>query len=126
MDELVEGVLPIGPRLAPHDWSSVVVDAGAIFGDVLPIGLHVALKTKQTGHQRRHSSRARNSTPTPQSVRFLRSAARYAGVTPADPPPCVTDLLEVGGEAVHVLVVGQHGVGLCLEEVDVPDAEHGE
>ena len=33
------------------------------------------------------------------------------------------DLLEVGGEAVHGLVVGQDGVGLGAEEVVVPDAE---
>lgn len=38
----------------------------------------------------------------------------------------LTDLLEVGGEAVHVLVVGQHGVSLRLEEVDVPDAQNGQ
>lgn len=31
-----------------------------------------------------------------------------------------TDLLEVGSEAVHVLVVGQHGLSFGLEEVDVP------
>lgn len=31
--------------------------------------------------------------------------------------------MEVGGEAVHVLVVGQHGVGFGVEEVDVPDAQ---
>lgn len=43
VDELVEGVLPIGPRLTPHDWSSVVLDTDAIFTDVLPIGLHVSL-----------------------------------------------------------------------------------
>lgn len=48
MDELVEGVLPVGPRLAPHDWSGVVVYSGAIFGDVLPVGLHVALATTHT------------------------------------------------------------------------------
>lgn len=36
------------------------------------------------------------------------------------------DLLEVGSEAVHVLVVGQHGVSLGLEEVDVPDAQNGQ
>lgn len=40
--------------------------------------------------------------------------------------PHVTDLLEVGGEAVHILVVGEQGVGLGLEEVNVPDAEDGE
>lgn len=34
--------------------------------------------------------------------------------------------MEVGGEAVHVLVVGQHGVSLRLEEVDVPDAQNGQ
>ncbi len=40
-------------------------------------------------------------------------------------PPSLghTDLLEVCSEAVHVLVVGQHGVSLGLEEVDVPDAQ---
>ena len=44
--------------------------------------------------------------------------------TVLDRPACGrTDLLEVGGEAVHVLVVGQDGVGLGVEEVDVPDAE---
>ncbi len=36
------------------------------------------------------------------------------------------DLLEVGSEAVHVLVVGQHGVGLSVEEVDVPDAQQSQ
>lgn len=34
--------------------------------------------------------------------------------------PC---LLEVGGEAMHVLVVGQHDVSLGMEEVDIPDAQ---
>lgn len=37
-----------------------------------------------------------------------------------------SDLLEVSGEAVHVLVVGQEGVSLRLEEVDVPDAQEGQ
>ena len=27
---------------------------------------------------------------------------------------------------MHVLVVGQHGVGLSVEEVDVPDAQQGQ
>ena len=34
-------------------------------------------------------------------------------------------LLEVGGEAVKVLVVGKDGVGLSVVEVVVPDAEEG-
>lgn len=34
-------------------------------------------------------------------------------------------LLEVRGEAVHVLVVGEDGVNLGIEKVDVPDAEDG-
>lgn len=38
----------------------------------------------------------------------------------------MSDLLEVGSEAVHVLVIGQHGVGLGVEEVDVPDAEQSQ
>ena len=41
-------------------------------------------------------------------------------------PEEVSDLLEVGSEAVHVLIVGQHGVRLSVEEVDVPDAQHGQ
>lgn len=47
MDELVEGVLAVGPRLTPHDRSGVVLDTDAIFGDVLPVGLHVALTTTE-------------------------------------------------------------------------------
>ena len=35
-------------------------------------------------------------------------------------------LLEVGGEAVHILVVGQEGVGLGAEEVPVPDSQEGQ
>lgn len=48
VDELVEGVLSVGPGLAPHDRSSLVVHTGAVFGDVLPVGLHVALTTTET------------------------------------------------------------------------------
>lgn len=39
---------------------------------------------------------------------------------------CEADLLEVCSEAVHVLVVGQHGVVLSVEEVDVPDAQQSQ
>src|ERR1035441_2936604 len=35
-------------------------------------------------------------------------------------------LLEVGGEAVHVLVVGENGLGARAEEIVVPDAEQAE
>lgn len=48
VDQLVEGVLPVGPGLTPHDWSGVILDTGAVFGDVLPVGLHVALTTRET------------------------------------------------------------------------------
>lgn len=48
VDELVEGVLSVGPWLPPHDWSGVIVHTGAVFGDVLPVGLHVALRNKHT------------------------------------------------------------------------------
>lgn len=47
MDELVEGVLSIGARFTPYDWSSVVVDAGSILGDVLSVRLHVALTAEE-------------------------------------------------------------------------------
>jgi len=37
-----------------------------------------------------------------------------------------TDLLEVSSEAVHVLVIGQHCMGLSMEEVYVPDAQQSQ
>lgn len=35
----------------------------------------------------------------------------------------VPDLLEVCSKPVHVLVIGQKGVVLSMEEVDVPDPQ---
>lgn len=35
-------------------------------------------------------------------------------------------LLEIGSKAVHVLVIGQHGVGLTAVEVDIPDAQESQ
>lgn len=35
-------------------------------------------------------------------------------------------LLEVGGEAVHVLVIGQQGMRLTAVAVDVPHPQHGQ
>lgn len=58
VDELVEGVLSVGPGLAPHDWSGVVVHTGAVFGDVLPVRLHVALTTTHTVHCQSRQERA--------------------------------------------------------------------
>ena len=77
VDQLVEGVLAVGPRLTPVDRAGLVVDPGAVEGDVLAVGLH-------------------------------------------------RQLLEVGGEAVQVLVVGQDGDGLGTEEVAVPDGQQAE
>lgn len=37
MDELVEGVLPIGSWLSPHDRPSVVVYTFPVISDVFPI-----------------------------------------------------------------------------------------
>lgn len=48
VDELVEGMLSVGSGLAPDDGSGVVVDTSAIFSDVLPVGLHVALWMKDS------------------------------------------------------------------------------
>ena len=59
VDQLVEGVLAVGPRLAPVDRPGLVVDPGAVEGDVLAVRLH-------------------------------------------------RQLLQVGREALQVLVVGQH------------------
>lgn len=48
VDQLVERMLTIGSRLSPHDWPSVVVYTGTLVGDVLSIGLHVALVKRST------------------------------------------------------------------------------
>mmetsp|Transcript_41489 Transcript_41489/g.111062 ORF Transcript_41489/g.111062 Transcript_41489/m.111062 type:complete len:486 (+) Transcript_41489:360-1817(+) len=74
VDQLVEGVLAVGARLAPHDGPGRAFDRGAGEGAALAVALHVAL-------------------------------------------------LEVGREAVQVLLVGQHRVRLAAEEVVVPDAQ---
>ncbi len=74
VDQLVEGVLAVGSRLAPEDRPGVVVDMGALERDVLAVGLH-------------------------------------------------RQLLQVGGEAVQVLVVGEDAAGLGAEEAAVPDRE---
>lgn len=47
MDELVEGVLPIGSWLSPHDRPSVVVYTFPVISDVFPIWLHVTLGNKR-------------------------------------------------------------------------------
>lgn len=48
VDQLVERMLTIGSWLSPHDWPSVVVYTGTLVGDVLSIGLHVALVKRST------------------------------------------------------------------------------
>lgn len=143
VDELVEGVLPVGPRFAPHNWSRVVVDPAAVFGDVLPVGLHVALETKHRPVKVLGSEvRSISTSQVPSlswgtflnrntSVFFCLCRNHSKNWTIWDPeavggpngPTFWTHLLEVGGEAVHVLVIRQHGVSLSLEEVDVPDAQ---
>ena len=66
--QLVEGMLAVGPGLAPVDRAGLVVDPGAVEGDVLAVRLH-------------------------------------------------GQLLQIGGEAVQVLVVGEDADGLRAEEV---------
>lgn len=44
MDELVEGMLSIGPRFTPHNGSSGVVHPSPTAIHTLPIGLHVTLQ----------------------------------------------------------------------------------
>mmetsp|Transcript_2103 Transcript_2103/g.4985 ORF Transcript_2103/g.4985 Transcript_2103/m.4985 type:complete len:470 (+) Transcript_2103:526-1935(+) len=75
MQELVEGVLPVGPRLAPDNRARRLSRVRPRKRAALAVALHVAL-------------------------------------------------LEVGGEAVHVLVVRQHRHALAAEEVVVPHAKH--
>lgn len=47
VDELVEGMLAIGPWLPPHNGARLVVHTGTGLGDVLSIGLHVTLECGQ-------------------------------------------------------------------------------
>ena len=75
VDQLVEGVLAVGARLAPEDLAGLGGDRGAVPTHGLAVGLH-------------------------------------------------GQLLQVGREAVQVLVVRQHGVRGDLEEVAVPHVEH--
>ena len=77
VDQLVEGVLAVRARLAPHDRAGLVVDGVAVERDVLAVALHV-------------------------------------------------ELLQVGGEAGEVLVVGEDGDGLGAEEVVVPEPDEAE
>ena len=74
VDQLIEGVLAVGARLAPVDRAGVVRDLVAVERHVLAVALH-------------------------------------------------RQLLEVGGEALEVLLVRQHRDRLRAEEVGVPDAE---
>src|SRR5215468_139030 len=67
MDQLIEGMLPVGPRLAPVDGPRVVIHADTLEGDVFAVALH-------------------------------------------------GELLEVGREALQILLVWQHGDGLRVEE----------
>lgn len=80
VDELEEGVLGVGARLAEEDRTGGVLGRGTVRGDGLAVGLH-------------------------------------------------RELLEVGREAVEVLVEGSDEVSLGVVEVGVPDAqettEHG-
>lgn len=60
VDELVEGMLSVGPRLTPHDWSGVVLHTATVFGNVLPVRFHVALTTRDSsvGHSKSHICKA--------------------------------------------------------------------
>src|SRR4029077_17535311 len=74
MDQLIEGMLTVGPRLAPVDRPGVVVDCDSVDRHMLTVALH-------------------------------------------------GELLEIGGKALQILLIWQHGDGLRLEEIVVPHAE---
>ena len=74
MDQLIEGMLAVGPRLAPVDRPGVVIHGDAVQRHMLAVALH-------------------------------------------------GELLEIGGKALQILLVGQHGDGLGAEEIVVPDGE---
>ena len=50
MNELIEGMLSIGPWLSPDDRSSVVWDMGYTFADILPVRFHVTLWITSNDH----------------------------------------------------------------------------
>jgi hypothetical protein len=92
VDQLVEGVLAVGPGLAPHDGAGGVV--------------HLESQSERRT--------VRDFTHPGPAARDVLAVALHVA------------LLEVGGEAVQVLVVGQQGVGLGAVEVVVPDTQKGE
>ena len=65
VDELVEGVLAIGPWLPPHNGARLVVHTGAGLGDVLPIGLHVTLEQGQKPSPQSASLALHTPSPKP-------------------------------------------------------------
>lgn len=43
MDQLIERMLTVGPRLTPDDWASLVIHRIAVTVNVFTVGFHVAL-----------------------------------------------------------------------------------
>lgn len=76
VNQLIEGVLAVGPRFTPNDGPRAPGDRFTFSVDPFAVAFHIPL-------------------------------------------------LEIGGEAVEVLVVGKDGVGLSIVKVVVPDAEQG-
>ena len=84
VDQLVEGVLAVGPRLAPVDRAGVVVDPGAVEGDVLAVRLHgellevgrEAVQVLVVGEDRRRSARRRSRRTRPRAGRGSRAGSR--------------------------------------------------
>lgn len=76
VDELVEGMLAIGPWLPPHNGARLVVHASAGLGDILPVGLHVTLEQGQ------------RPSPLAASLAFLHALC----LDPAWDAPCVPAL----------------------------------
>ena len=74
VEQLVEGVLPVRARLAPHDRAGVAVDRRAVELDALAVRLHVELL--QVGREARQLLRVRQDR--------LRLASEHGGVQGAD------------------------------------------
>lgn len=87
-----------------------------MISNVLSIGLHVTLDNKHSQY-----------TMTFYIIKMIYQLYKLILNNVLDHFCIVgTDLLEVGSETVHILVIGQHGLGLSVEKVDVPNAQQSQ
>ena len=131
------GRLEVGPDLARRPAQHQRLGLREAVRDEQPV---LVREVRDRSAPRRRSPRARAASPGAGAGRTR--AARWSRARPHDGSGRVVDgrrrerdalsvalhveLLQVGGEPIEALVVGEHRVGLGPEEVDVPHPEQGE